>query len=62
VWLIFDQAPTTHPTWHDPDGSDDPFRTIQYHHLDISGHDGMDEQDIGYLEKWLMLMRILAWK
>jgi hypothetical protein len=23
-----------------------PFRTINYHHLDISGHDGMDEQDI----------------
>jgi hypothetical protein len=28
--------------------ADDPFRTINYPHLDISGHDGMDEQDIGW--------------
>jgi hypothetical protein len=41
------QAPTTNPTQHDPHEPDDPFRTITYHHLDISGHDGMDEQDIG---------------
>jgi hypothetical protein len=27
---------------------DDPFRTINYHHLDLSGHDGVDEQDIGW--------------
>jgi hypothetical protein len=36
------------PTQHDPHGPDDPFRTINYLHLDISGHDGMDEQDIGW--------------
>jgi hypothetical protein len=37
------------PTQHDPHGPDDPFRTINYHHLpDISGHDRMDEQDIGW--------------
>jgi hypothetical protein len=24
------------------------FRTINYHHLDISVHDGIDEQDIGW--------------
>ena len=63
MWLIFIKSPLgTHPTQHDPHGPDDPFRTINYHHLDISGHDGMDEQDIGYLEKWLVLMRVLAWK
>jgi hypothetical protein len=27
---------------------DDPFRTINYHHLDKSEQDGMDEQDIGW--------------
>jgi hypothetical protein len=35
-------------TKHDQHGPDDPFRTINYHHLDISGHDGMDEQDVGW--------------
>jgi hypothetical protein len=40
--------PTPSPTQHDPHGPDDPFRTINYLHLDISGHDGMDEQDIGW--------------
>jgi hypothetical protein len=24
------------------------LKTINYHHLDISGHDGMDEQDVGW--------------
>jgi hypothetical protein len=52
VWLIFAKAPTAHPTQHDPHGPDDPFRTINYHHLDISGHDGMDEQDIGWRNGW----------
>jgi hypothetical protein len=47
MWLIFVQAPTTNPTQHDPHGPDDPFRTVNYHHLDIRGHDGMDEQEIG---------------
>jgi hypothetical protein len=36
----------------DPHGPDDPFRTINYHHLDISGHDGMDEHDIGWRNGW----------
>jgi hypothetical protein len=31
---------------------DDPFRTINYHPLDISGHDEMDEQDIGLRNGW----------
>jgi hypothetical protein len=46
------QAQTTIPTLHDPHGPDDPFRTINYHHLNISGHDGMDEQDIGWRNGW----------
>ena len=53
MWLIFGkQAPNAHPTQHDPHGLDDPFRSINYHHLDISGHDGMDEQDIGWRNGW----------
>jgi hypothetical protein len=41
------QLPTANTTQQDPHGPDDPFRTINYPHLDISGHGGMDEQDIG---------------
>jgi hypothetical protein len=53
MWLIFVQAPTTHPTQHDLPWPDDPFKTIKYHHLDISGHDGMDEQDVvGWRNGW----------
>jgi hypothetical protein len=37
MWLIFVQAPTTNPTQHDPHGP---------------GHDGMDEQDIGWRNGW----------
>ena len=49
MWLIFVHSPKRpNPTQHDPHGPDDPFRTINYHHLDISGHDGMDEQDVGW--------------
>jgi hypothetical protein len=41
------------PTQHDPHGADDPFRTISNcHHLDMSGHDGMDEQDVGWRKGW----------
>jgi hypothetical protein len=51
--LIFVQAPTANPTQHDSShGPDDPLRTISYHHLDISGHDGMDEQEIGSKNGW----------
>jgi hypothetical protein len=53
MWLIFDSAQTpTNPTKHDPCGLYDPFRTIHYHPLDISGHDGIDEQDIGWRNGW----------
>jgi hypothetical protein len=53
IWrLIFVQAPTDNPTQHDPHGPDNPLRTINYHHLDISGHDGMDEQEIGWRNGW----------
>ena len=52
IWLIFVQSLTPNPTQLDPHGPDDPFRTINYHHLDISGHDGMDEQDIGWRNGW----------
>jgi hypothetical protein len=61
MWLILVQAPTPAPTQHHPHGPDDAFGTIKHPLLDISGHDGMDEQDIG-LRKWLVLMGILAWK
>jgi hypothetical protein len=50
--LIFVQSLTPNPTQHDPHGPDDPFITINYHHLNISGHDGMDEQDIGWRNGW----------
>jgi hypothetical protein len=40
------------PIQHDPHGPNDPLGTINYHHLDVSGHDGMDEQDIGWKNGW----------
>jgi hypothetical protein len=50
---VFLYKPTNpNPTQHDPHGADDPFRTITYHHLDISGHDGMDEQYVGWRNGW----------
>jgi hypothetical protein len=52
MWLIFNSAQTPNPTQHDPCGLYDPFRTIHYHPLDISGHVGMDEQDIGWRNGW----------
>ena len=53
MWLIMMiSIPTPSPSQHDPHGPDDPFRTINYHHLDISGQDGMDEQDIGLRNGW----------
>jgi hypothetical protein len=51
--LIFVPSQTPNPTQHDPHDPDDPFRTINFLHLDISGHDGMDEQDyIGWRNGW----------
>jgi hypothetical protein len=52
IWLVFVHIPTHSQSQHDPHGLDDPFRTINYHHLDISGQDGMDEQDIGWRNGW----------
>jgi hypothetical protein len=52
MWLNFGQSPNHKSNSDDPHGPDDPFRTINYHHLDISGHDGMDEQDIGWRNSW----------
>jgi hypothetical protein len=34
------------PTQYDPHRPEHVFRTINHHYLDISGHDGMDEQDL----------------
>jgi predicted alpha/beta hydrolase len=49
MWLNFVPSPNHKSTHqHDPRGQYDPFRTINYHHPDIPGHDGMDEQDIGW--------------
>jgi hypothetical protein len=46
MWLNFVPSQNHKSTQHLPRGpDDDPFKTINYHHLDISGHDGMDEQD-----------------
>jgi hypothetical protein len=47
---VADFCSSPNPTWtqHDQHGPDDPLKTINYHHLDISGHDGMDEQDVGW--------------
>jgi hypothetical protein len=52
IWLIFAHIPPHSQGQHDPHGPDDPFRTINYHHLDISRQDGMDEQDIGWRNGW----------
>jgi hypothetical protein len=53
MWLmIFICIPNPLTTHHDPHGPDDPFRTTNFHYLDISGHDGMDEQDIGWRNGW----------
>jgi hypothetical protein len=48
MWLNFVPRPNHKSTQQDPRGQYDPFRTINYHYLDLSGHDGMDEQDIGW--------------
>jgi hypothetical protein len=55
------KPPNPTQTKHHPHGPDDAFRTIKHPLLNISGHDGMDERDIG-LRKWLVPMGILAWK
>jgi hypothetical protein len=50
--MIFICIPNPLTTQHYPHGPNDPFRATNYHHLDISGHDGMDEQDIGWRNGW----------
>jgi hypothetical protein len=53
MWLIMMNSISTHSSiQHDPHGPNDPFRTTNYHYLEISGHDGMDEQDIGWRNGW----------
>jgi hypothetical protein len=48
MWLmIFICILTSSSSKHDPYGPNDPFRTTNYHYLDMSGHDEMDEQDNG---------------
>jgi hypothetical protein len=42
-------ALTTNLTQHDPHGPDDLPKTIDYHHLDMSRDDGMDEHGIDWL-------------
>jgi hypothetical protein len=59
MWLILVQAPTPTQIQHHPHGPDDAFRTIKHPLLDISGHDGIDEQNIS-LRKCLVLMGISA--
>jgi hypothetical protein len=43
MWLNFVPSPNHKSTQNDPKGPDDPY---------ISGHDGMDEQDIGWRNGW----------
>jgi hypothetical protein len=45
-WAEFDSLPIANPTQHDLHGPDDAQTTIDYHHLDPSRDDGMDEQEI----------------
>jgi hypothetical protein len=52
MWVNFGPSPNHKSNSDDPHGPDDPSRTINYHHLDISGHDGMDEQDVGWRNGW----------
>jgi hypothetical protein len=52
MWVFLFKPTNPNPTHHDPHGPDDPFRTIDYHHLNISRHDGMDEQDVGWKDGW----------
>ena len=44
----FCPVPTTKLTQNDPHGPDDLPKTIDYHHLDMSRHDGMDEDGIAW--------------
>ena len=42
--VIFGHVPATIPTQNSSHGPEDPRTTIDYHCLDLSRHDGMDEQ------------------
>jgi hypothetical protein len=44
----------TNPNQHDLHGPDESQTTIDYHHLDVSRDDGMDEQEIHWHLRWLM--------
>jgi hypothetical protein len=50
--LTFTDRLTANPTQQNPHGPNDHSITINYHHLDISGHDRMNEQDIGWRNGW----------
>jgi hypothetical protein len=67
IWLrscgiVADLSSNPNPTWtqNNQHGPDDRFRTINYHHLDISGHDGMDEQDVGLRNVWCWCGKLLS--
>ena len=59
-WFLFTAHKPLSNSAYDPHGPDDPFRTINYHHLDISGHDGMDEQDVGLRNVWCWCGKLLS--
>jgi hypothetical protein len=42
------------PNQHDLHGPDESQTTIDYHHLDESRDDGVDEQEIHWHLRWLM--------
>jgi hypothetical protein len=47
--LIFVKPSPQNLTQHDSHGPDDLPKTIDYHHLDMSRNDGMDESGIDWL-------------
>jgi hypothetical protein len=49
IQLTYCQAPTTNLTQHDSHGQGDYLKTIDYHHLDMSRDDGMDDDGIDWL-------------
>jgi hypothetical protein len=55
-WLepIFVLISATNPNQHDHHGPDESQKTIDYHRLDVSRDDGMDEQEIHWHLRWLM--------
>jgi hypothetical protein len=52
--ISFVHISATNPNQHDLHGPDESQTTIDYHHLDVSRDDGMDEQEIHWHLRWLM--------